>query len=150
MLIYSPSNGGFDSAERSYSGFTPTADRRVYQLRPANPVRCSLLEGDLISITCSEAATSAWLIPFDHEAQNEERSLGLENPAATTKDNTAKQFQVVENVVASDLHRIHRWLDANGASHCQCKKTELRGYRVFDAQSNARTTGSLACYRILE
>ena len=137
MLIYSPSDGGFDSAERSYSGYSPAADRREYQLRPAKPVRCALQQGDLISITCSEGATSAWLIPFNDEAQSTQQSLGLQSPASATNDNTVELLQPVENVVASDLHCIYRWLDANGAGSGQQEKTGLRGYRVFDAQSRA-------------
>ena len=146
--VYSPPNGGFDSANRSYSGFAIPSDRRDYELRAANPLRCSLHSGDLITLVNSEGASAAWLIPFNPEARSSAQSLGIAPEASAIAGNanntaigtTSRQgqsgevlLQPLENVSHLDQRRIYTWLDANGFSAAR----QLQGYRVFDEQSRA-------------
>lgn len=134
MLIHSPKNGGFDSAERAYHGFSQTPGRRDYQIRPANPVRCALHEGDLVTITNTEGATSVWLIPFDSDGQSHLESIGVEAGSSA-------KLQKLNDIARCDERQIQTWLDANGASvasrSAQATGSQLQGYRVFDRQSDA-------------
>jgi len=138
MLIYSPANGGFNSGERTYHGFTPTEkNQREYQLRPAEPMLLELNAQDLVSICNTEGATSIWLLPFQAGAHTSLAALGI-----TVDTNiSVTGIQDASGIDTASVYAISRWLDAQGASAvadaCLNDPSNLKGYRVFDSASAA-------------
>jgi len=138
MLIYSPANGGFNSEERTYHGFTPTEkNQREYQLRPAEPMLLELNAQDLVSICNTEGATSIWLLPFQAGAHTSLAALGI-----TVDTNiSVTGIQDASGIDTASVYAISRWLDAQGASAvadaCLNDPSNLKGYRVFDSASAA-------------
>jgi len=138
MLIYSPANGGFNSGERTYHGFTPTEkNQSEYQLRPAEPMLLELNAQDLVSICNTEGATSIWLLPFQAGAHTSLAALGI-----TVDTNiSVTGIQDASGIDTASVYAISRWLDAQGASAvadaCLNDPSNLKGYRVFDSASAA-------------
>lgn len=75
--LHRPENQGLDSTARTYPGFQ--SNRKAKLLRPAAPIKLSLIAGDLVNLTNLDGATPVLLMPFDEAGDADFTSIGLQN-----------------------------------------------------------------------
>lgn len=121
--LYQPFRGGLDSSARRYAGFDP--EKRTRLLRPASPVKLSVREGDLITLTNHDGATPVVLLPVDASGAVDYAAIGLgDNP---------REYR---SVVCRDLREVAEWLRAHGG-HLPEQGSETEVVRIFDQTSAA-------------
>ncbi|MBX2886896.1 MAG: aminomethyltransferase family protein [Granulosicoccus sp.] len=77
--LYQPPRNGFDSASRTYKGFS--LDQRKRTIRPACPVKLNAQAGDLISLNNDDGATPVCLLSLNKSGEVDFSALGLsDNP----------------------------------------------------------------------
>jgi len=119
--IHQPAKCGLDSVARHYRGYQ--SDRHIRLLRPATAIKLELADGDLISLTNQDGATSVLLMTFNTRGESDFGAIGLSrNP-------------VVE--CAADGHgfdTVARWILQHGGD-VNRSRPSLPAVRIFDAST---------------
>jgi len=125
--LYQPPLGGFDSHSRAYSGYQRESRSRL--LRPGNPVKLELNDGDLLTLYQCDGGTTTLLLPIDPAGQFSFDSIGLaDNRRVQRSDNNR------------DLLAIKQWYESRGGrlannSSNNIDADEFSFVPVFDTQS---------------
>ena len=134
--LHQPRDGGFDSRARRYRGYSSAKRPRL--LRPAQPLRLELRDGDLLTLTNTDGATPVLLLPFDGRGDCDLAALGLSSNVITHSPRTAVGLTAVQQwfesqggqIQASGIHSSNESARTNTAD-------SFGGVRIFDCTTPA-------------
>lgn len=119
-----PPNGGMNSLARSYRGYGQQGVPRL--LRPARPVKLEISEGDLVTLTCVDGATSVLLLPFNMDGEIDFGAIGLNDNPQLGRD-----AEDDRDAAGPDLKLVAAWYRNNGG-YLPDADARLATVRIFD------------------